>query len=843
MEMEPGPTNRDDEIKWDVLQNELDVPAAKASPAPEEQPKGGRLPVLPDPAVDTSEPAQTAGLHNQLLTFFYYGKRDKEADTGAPALRPAPALLFQYGDLSIVRHEYPICLSKNGPGAPGLTITQVFNQLIEEEGEDTDEKRRFKQHALRLEVAVRTMSSGVGTPGQLSDLCSKATDMLIETTTLPKDRTAKFREDLEKATEKLPMDGDVVSCGPETPSRMFEAAMGAFWNERSKGYLAELDVLIRETQDILTADDGHSAEAKTAGHLAGAAAEEDGLDYEAMSEILSASKLGQPLPEERRKRIELALETLRKVRPLYAGDEEKPPFPMETVAGDCRAAIELYRARMSVMADFFKSVRIAQLEIDNKYRKSMHDPFFDHFDPSELTDRELSYCPPVLLGLTPEFFASDTKIALFQLLTSGAPIKVLSQIDDLHGLDENGNALVTPAWRAQIGAMAAALGNVYVMQSPVSHPSFIQSGMMEGLRYNGPALFNVYNPEPVADPELDTFLLAAASEESRLFPSFTYDPGKGETLADRMDVRENRQTEGRWSKAPFVYQNTMEEQFTVELPFTPADMMLADARFHELFWNVPPSMWLDEMVPLDEFLEPAPADDDDAETDDRIPYTLAVDPELNVARVVVARQALIAVDRAAQSWRGLQEMGGIDNSHALALISQEKERLEEEKQREVGEVEKKYTLELERDLGELSQEIISRIAAQLIAQGQGAPTLGAFPAPAPVKGSAPAAPAEEAAAPTEVEEAEEEDEVVTFDDPYIDTPLCTSCNDCMKINAQLFLYNENKQAYLGDLSTATFEQLVKAAEKCPVHIIHPGKPKNPNEPNLDDLVARAAKFN
>jgi ferredoxin len=842
--MEPGPTDRDDEIQWDVLQNELNVPAAEASPAPEEQPEGGRLPVLPNPAVDTSEPSQTAGARNQLLNFFYYGKRDKDTDADPPAARPAPALLFQYGDLSIVRHEYPICLSRNGPGAPGLTLSQLFNQLIEEEGEETDEKRRFKQHALRLEVGVRTMSSGVGTPGRLSDLCSKATEMLIDTTTLPADRAEKFHEDLEKATQRLPMDGDVVSCGPETPSLMFDAAMGAFWNERSKGYLDVLDELIRETPDILTADDGHSAEATTAEHLADAAAKEDGLDYEAMSEILSASQLGQPLPEERRKRIELALESLKKVRPLYAGGEEKPPFPVETVPGDCRAAVELHRARMGVMADFFKSVRIARLELDNKYHKNSHDSFFDHFDPSELTDEELSHCPPVQLRLTPEFFASDTKITLFQLLTSGVPVKVLSQIDDLHGVDENGKALVTPAWRAQIGAMAAALGNVYVMQSPVSHPSFIQSGMMEGLRYNGPALFNVYNPEPVTDPELDTFLLAAASEESRLFPSFTYDPGKGETLADRVDVRENRQTEGRWSKAPFVYQSEMEEQFTVDLPFTPADMMLADARFDDLFWNVPPAMWLDDMVPLDEFLEPAGSGDGDAEVKEQIPYILAVDPQLNVARVVVTRQALIAVDRAAQSWRGLQEMGGIDNSHALALISEEKARLEEEKQLAVEEIEKKYSVELERDLGDLSQEIIGRIAAQLIAQGQGAPTLGAFPAaPIPVKGPAPAAaPAGGAAAPAELEE-EDEEETVTFDDPYIDTPLCTSCNDCMKVNTLVFLYNENKQAYLGDLSTATYEQLVKAAEKCPVHIIHPGKPKNPNEPNLDDLVARAAKFN
>ncbi len=109
----------------------------------------------------------------------------------------------------------------------------------------------------------------------------------------------------------------------------------------------------------------------------------------------------------------------------------------------------------------------------------------------------------------------------------------------------------------------------------------------------------------------------------------------------------------------------------------------------------------------------------------------------------------------------------------------------------------------------------------------------------PASGEAEVAPAEEAAPAAD----DDDDEAISIDDPYIDTPLCTSCNDCMKFNTRLFLYNENKQAYLGDLSNGSFKDLVLAAEKCPVHIIHPGKPKNSNEPDLDDLVARAARFN
>ena len=58
----------------------------------------------------------------------------------------------------------------------------------------------------------------------------------------------------------------------------------------------------------------------------------------------------------------------------------------------------------------------------------------------------------------------------------------------------------------------------------------------------------------------------------------------------------------------------------------------------------------------------------------------------------------------------------------------------------------------------------------------------------------------------------------------------------------MFAYNENKQAYVKDVSAGTYAQLVEAAESCQISIIHPGKPKNPNEPGMDELLKRAAAF-
>ena len=80
------------------------------------------------------------------------------------------------------------------------------------------------------------------------------------------------------------------------------------------------------------------------------------------------------------------------------------------------------------------------------------------------------------------------------------------------------------------------------------------------------------------------------------------------------------------------------------------------------------------------------------------------------------------------------------------------------------------------------------------------------------------------------------------DAPYIETPRCTTCEECVKINNRLFVYDANKQAYIADLKAGSFKDLVEAAENCQVSIIHPGKPLDPNEPGLADLIERAKPF-
>ena len=192
------------------------------------------------------------------------------------------------------------------------------------------------------------------------------------------------------------------------------------------------------------------------------------------------------------------------------------------------------------------------------------------------------------------------------------------------------------------------------------------------------------------------------------------------------------------------------------------------------------------MLPVGEYLELA-----DADTFEKVPYVTAVDGDNVLRRFVVDDSLIRIVKRCRERWHALQEMGGVNNSYASAALA----------------------------------------------------NVQTAPAPVPEVEAAPIA-KEVLSESLEVAEeiVDEEQAAIDSDDPYIDTPRCTTCDECTDRNDRMFAYDENKQAYIKDPDAGTYRQMVEAAEECQVAIIHPGKPRNPDEPGLKELVERAAPF-
>ncbi|MGL6109230.1 MAG: hypothetical protein ACRC2B_03940, partial [Rubrivivax sp.] len=274
-----------------------------------------------------------------------------------------------------------------------------------------------------------------------------------------------------------------------------------------------------------------------------------------------------------------------------------------------------------------------------------------------------------------------------------------------------------------------------------------------------------------------------AAMQSRAFPAFSYDAAAGGNWATRFSLENNPQPEDDWSVETLAYADTAMQRGSEPCAFTFADFVLCDARQSAHFALVPRDRWGADMVPAADWLAL-----DERAAAQRVPYLLVVDGSDVLQRVIVDARLVQATRRCLLLWRRLQEHGGVHDSHAERLLAREK-------------------------------------AAWASEQAAKAPAPEAAPAASPVAGDADPAPAAH-----------------SRDEAWIDTARCPSCNECQLINDRLFGYDARKQAFIKDLAAGTYRQLVEAAESCQVAIIHPGHPRNPNEPGLAELLARAEPF-
>jgi ferredoxin len=311
------------------------------------------------------------------------------------------------------------------------------------------------------------------------------------------------------------------------------------------------------------------------------------------------------------------------------------------------------------------------------------------------------------------------------------------------------------------------------------------------MRCREPALFSVFAGTPVAGATLPAYLSAAAAMDARAFPAFTYDAAAGDNWATRFSLENNRACETDWPIEALDYADDALQRTRASVAFTFADFALGDRRYARHFAQVPRPRWSAAMCPVAEWLG-LPA----REQAERIPYVWAVDAEDRLHRVIVDQKLMQATRRCLQLWHRLQEHAGINDSHATALLARER----------------------------AAWEATSRPAS-------------AEPAPAVPAAVAVGAEPPPSAATTTVDEPKR-----STDEAWIETARCPSCNECQTINPQMFAYNENKQAFIKDITAGTFRQLVEAAEACQVAIIHPGKPRNPAEPGLAELIERAAPY-
>jgi ferredoxin len=521
------------------------------------------------------------------------------------------------------------------------------------------------------------------------------------------------------------------------------------------------------------------------------------FDFQAMSRLLSRAPPARPLPERRRARIEAALATLRSQQFFPAAVGASPDvYAFEFRHGE--DAIRAFRERVPAMVALVKAMALAELEAGGRYVEAMHDPFFAAYDEQVLSPSDLEFFPDYLVCL--ERTAEPAQhVTLMELLSAGIPVKVLVQVDDLLEDGALGEGHVAFGVRSmQLASTAVALGDCYVLQSASSNLCAVQRSVERGMDYAGPALFSVFSGAAGRGSSLPPYLVAAAAMQSRAFPAFTFDPSAGEGLADRFSLEDNPQPDVDWPVARLEFADGELQRVAELAPFTFLDFVACDVRYARHFARVPHAAWSESMVPAADWLA-APA----ALGADCVPFILTVDDDDVLHRVIADEPIMRAARRCRETWHRLQELGGVHNSHAERRLARERGTWEADKARE-----------------------IEAIRASSTSVPAGVAPVEAIVVPAEAQPIA--------AAPDAAERSK--------DEAYIETARCSSCNECTQINDRMFAYNDDKQAYIKDVTAGTYRQLVDAAESCQLSIIHPGKPRDPNEPGLPELIERAQPF-
>jgi pyruvate-ferredoxin/flavodoxin oxidoreductase len=333
-----------------------------------------------------------------------------------------------------------------------------------------------------------------------------------------------------------------------------------------------------------------------------------------------------------------------------------------------------------------------------------------------------------------------------------------------------------------------------------------------------------------------------AALAGRACVELVYDPDGGRSWADRLDLSGNPAPEAAWPRHPMDYTRG-EAAERAEVAFTFADAVSIEPNYFKHFRVIDGAAWGDEQVPLADWIEDAGA----AGAGRTVPFIWVVDDDKQLQRAIVTRELAFATRDRLRAWRVLQELGGYDNAYAERAAEQGHAEATRVAAEHIASLEAAHAAEVAKVRDETAREALERLAAVLMdADALAAVPAAARPpaaqaAPGSVAASPPpAAAAAAAAAPQAVAAAEEEE--LGFDEPYVDTVLCTSCNECINLNPVAFKYNGDKQATLADAKAATFLMLVKAAEACAAKCIHPGKPRGDDATATPELVERAKAF-
>ena len=536
-------------------------------------------------------------------------------------------------------------------------------------------------------------------------------------------------------------------------------------------------------------------------------------------------------------------------------------------------AVGIFEGHMRKMADGFIAVRRAEKLLADRYDAADDEAYFSDFAWQQFTDDEFFLCPP-LFAVGGDGAMLDIGFQnLSRVLASDKPIRVV--VVDTQGNSNTGGKSCTAGFsgqvsdraeydsggkgkqedRKELALLAMAHRGAFVLQSSQATPSHLLENVLKGLQTRRPSIFILNAPCPPewGFAESGSPDAAKLALESRAVPNLVFNPDLGTTFSECLDLSGNPSPDDTWTQHDLLYVDELGAEQKMTLPLTTADWAFSEARFQQHFYRPDDE---EALLPFHQYL----ALDID-ERDDTTAFIYTVDRNKQLGKIAISDEITRLAEERLNFWAQLKELAGVEVSENMrdavgGGLSREMEAklklIQAEYKQKITLLATQYPQLIARRMAEgLLSAAPNDTVAQLLEraenwQGQALtePDFGdSGTAPTTSKSTADAdenmAPAAEIV--TDAIDADDDDDM--GNEPYIDTLRCTSCDDCLKINVKMFVYNDDQQAYIDHPELGTFKQLVVAAEACPAECIHPGDPLNPKEKGLDKLIKRAEPFN
>ncbi|MCB9273292.1 MAG: ferredoxin [Lewinellaceae bacterium] len=781
-------------------------------------------------------------------------------------LEAIPALLAPDWGRQSSLLPYPIWMDDNPSANPSLSdgslrpMPQVLADAVESFAPDATQAGILKENMPRLLHIALQKLHGISEPFKAYPVLEESLNILAGELDIHGPEGEAFLQDVNQLKKALPKSGLLAPFSAHTTLHLLANYLKAHLSPQRRKLRAEIQPLLAQLRGLLEIEQEKRPDSRSSEHLqSGMGFAEAFLNFDELSAVLPESGAAL-MPEARLQRIQQAVETLEQADAVLfdtdaillagkglsdsLGFDWAAHFPGATVhqaekGQCCNTAMALFSRHMKDAAQIFGALRLAKLEVENAYASDIHDAFFAHFDWRQFSDEEMAACPPVLLVADATELMEGELAEYSAMLASAMPARVV--LLRQRGAAEAAASGSTSPSRPEPGALAIAHRNVYFFQGPALQPGHLFNGLQQAFSALTPAIMHI-----MLDGAADGgHIWMSAAVEGREFPGFTYDSRKGPKWGSRFDIGENPQLEYDWPIHNLVYTEDGAES-QMSLPFTFADFAAQHPAYAAYYRLVPEPYWADNLVPLGEYLA-LPL----SEGYSKVPFIWVADSQQRLRKAAVAWPVVLASGERLDFWRYLQENAGVHSFHVELATEKLRLQAEAEAEAQIKALKEAHRQEIEQVREETARQAMEQLADVLLGleplaglEAALAPTVTPSrkgnEKPEPVAASPEAPEVNEVAIPPKQEE---EPEALMLGDAWIDTPQCTSCNECTSINNRIFKYNADGQAFVADPKGGPFADIVRAAESCPARIIHPGAPQDPKEPGVDALVKKAEPFN